>query len=177
MWSGLSTAQRVSQDVAAHAAGFSTALISLAGAGQLLTQPVAGQTHCCSNCSAQGGAPTPPPRHQRGILMAHRVVLCLASRMRFRWRAPHSVRSVAQCLPARLQQTSYRRLHRRAALEHGDATRSVSQARLESNHAVACQAFICSADLTSYLRITLDIAHRRTLPIVPLTAVLDRLGP
>jgi hypothetical protein len=26
----------------------------------------------------------------------------------------------------------------------------VSQARLESNHAVACQAFICSADLTSY---------------------------
>jgi hypothetical protein len=41
-------------------------------------------------------------------------------------------------------------LHRRAALEHGDATRSVSQARLESNHAVACQAFICSADLTSY---------------------------
>jgi hypothetical protein len=41
-------------------------------------------------------------------------------------------------------------LHRRAALEHGDATRSVSQARLESNHAVACQAFICSADLTSH---------------------------
>ena len=26
----------------------------------------------------------------------------------------------------------------------------MSQARLESNHAVACQAFICSADLTSY---------------------------
>ena len=49
-----------------------------------------------------------------------------------------------------MQQTSDRRLRRQAALEHGEETRSVSQTRLESNHAVTCQAFIRSDDLASY---------------------------
>ena len=38
------------------------------------------------------------------------------------------VRSVAQCLPARLQRTSYRRLHRRLFLEHGDDSVGVTGA-------------------------------------------------
>src|SRR6202041_2172669 len=148
---------------------FSTALASCGCGAASYSARRSTAACCCSNCSAQGGAPTPPPappaRHSHGASCRF-----VPQAQPFRWRAPHSVRSVAQCLPARLQRTSYRRLHRRAALEHGDGTRAVSQACLESNHAVACQAFICSADLTSYpafILTALIIDVRAATPIMP----------
>ena len=44
-----------------------------------------------------------------------------------------------------------RRLRRRAALEHGEATRPVPQTRLDSGRAVTCQVFI-RFDLASYVK-------------------------
>ena len=93
-------------------AGFFDRSQQAAGAGRLLTQPVAGRRLAAVRAvQPQAALQLHHPRHQRGILMAHRVVLC-------RKRRP-SLASAAFCaisrsmLPARLQRTSYRRLHRR----------------------------------------------------------------
>jgi transposase len=55
----------------------------------------------------------------------------------------------------------------------------VSQARLESNHAVACQAFICSADLTSYEQPYNDeIVTVTAIPkVAPVIASILRMKP
>ena len=107
-------AKRFSQDVPTARRQVFDRSAQAAGAGQpaYSARRSTALACLCSNCSAQGGAPTPPPappaRHSHG---ASCRFVPLAQP--FRWRAPHSVaisRSML-CLQ-RLQRTSYRRLHR-----------------------------------------------------------------